>query len=83
MRATSEPGYPTRQELAERYAGRSERPIGDIRWYTTLALWKFCVIMEGNYRRAVDGATDNAFVREFGRDVPAIAGYAEALTRRR
>jgi aminoglycoside phosphotransferase (APT) family kinase protein len=80
-RATSEPGYATRQELAERYAERAQRPIGDIRWYTALALWKFCVIMEGNYRRAVDGATDNAFVREFGSDVPTIAGYAEALAR--
>lgn len=80
-RSTSEPGYPTRDELAERYAERSGRPIRDLRWYTTLALWKFCVIMEGNYRRALDGATDNAFVREFGRDVPAIAAYAEARAR--
>ena len=37
--------------------------------------------MEGNSRRALDGATDNAFVRELGRDVPAIAAYAEALAR--
>ena len=45
-----------------------------------LALWKFCVIMEGNYRRALDGATDSRFVREFGAEVPAIASYAEVLT---
>ena len=44
-----------------------------------LALWKFCVIMEGNYRRALDGATDNLFVRAFGADVPVIAAHAEAL----
>jgi aminoglycoside phosphotransferase (APT) family kinase protein len=80
-RATTEPGYPTREALAERYAEKSGRSIRDIRWYTVLALWKFCVIMEGNYRRALDGATDSRFVREFGADVPAVASYAEALTR--
>jgi aminoglycoside phosphotransferase (APT) family kinase protein len=80
-RATTEPGYPTREALAERYAEQSGRSIRDIRWFTVLALWKFCVIMEGNYRRALDGATDSRFVREFGADVPAIASYAEALTR--
>jgi aminoglycoside phosphotransferase (APT) family kinase protein len=80
-RATTEPGYPTRTFLAERYAEASQRSVQDIRWFMALALWKFCVIMEGNYRRALDGATDNPFVREFGAEVPAIASYAEALTR--
>ena len=80
-RATTEPGYPTREGLAERYAERSERSLREIRWYTTLALWKFCVIMEGNYRRALRGATDNPFVREFGAEVPAIAAFAEARAR--
>jgi aminoglycoside phosphotransferase (APT) family kinase protein len=77
-RATTEPGYPNRHGLAERYAERSGRSLREIRWYTTLALWKLCVIMEGNYRRALQGATDNPFVREFGTEVPAIAAYAEA-----
>ena len=80
-RATTEPEYPTREQMANEYAEQSGRPIRDIGWYTVLALWKFCVIMEGNYRRALDGATDSRFVREFGADVPAIASYAEALTR--
>jgi aminoglycoside phosphotransferase (APT) family kinase protein len=79
-RATTEPGYPNRETLAGRYAEQSGRSVRDIRWYTVLALWKFCVIMEGNYRRALDGATDSRFVREFGSEVPAIASYAEALT---
>ena len=26
--------------------------MSDIRWYTTLALWKSVVFMEGNYKRA-------------------------------
>jgi aminoglycoside phosphotransferase (APT) family kinase protein len=80
-RATTEPGYPARRLVAERYAEASGRSVRDIRWFMALALWKFCVIMEGNYRRALDGATDNPFVREFGAEVPAIASHAEALTR--
>jgi aminoglycoside phosphotransferase (APT) family kinase protein len=82
-RATTEPGYPTRDDLAQRYADGSGRSIRDIRWFIALALWKFCVIMEGNYRRALDGATDNLFVRGFGADVPVIAAHAEALARKR
>jgi aminoglycoside phosphotransferase (APT) family kinase protein len=80
-RATTEPGYPARDEIAARYADRSGTSIRDIRWYVTLALWKLCVIMEGNYRRALAGSTDNAFVRDFGEDVPQIAAHAERLAR--
>jgi aminoglycoside phosphotransferase (APT) family kinase protein len=78
-RATTEPGYPDRDEIAARYAERSGRSTRDVRWYVTLALWKLCVIMEGNYRRALADSTDNAFVRQFGEDVPQIAAYAERL----
>jgi aminoglycoside phosphotransferase (APT) family kinase protein len=78
-RATTEPGYPDRVEVAARYAGRSRRPIAELGWYMAFALWKLCVIMEGNYRRALAGATDNPFVRDFGDDVPEIAAYAEKL----
>ena len=40
------------------------------------------MIMEGNYRRALDGATDDPFVRAFGADVPAIAAQACELSDR-
>ena len=78
-RATTRPGYPGRRDLAERYAERSGRSVAEITWYTTLALWKFCVIMEGNYRRALAGTTDDPFVKSFGEDVPILAAHAERL----
>jgi hypothetical protein len=31
----------------------------DIRWYTALALWKSIVFMEGNYKRATSGLSDD------------------------
>jgi aminoglycoside phosphotransferase (APT) family kinase protein len=53
-RAVLEPGYPTRAELAQRYAERSGRDLGELRWYTTLALWKLAVLFEYSRRRGSD-----------------------------
>ncbi len=76
---TREPGFPSRAELIARYEERSGRPMTDIRWYRTLALWKAVVFMEGNYRRALTGASDDPFNRRFGEGVLELAGRAEAL----
>jgi aminoglycoside phosphotransferase (APT) family kinase protein len=77
--ATTAQGYPSRDELIERYAERSGRSTKDIRWYAILAIWKFCVIMEGNYRRTLDGISDDAFAKRFGEDVPVLAAHAERV----
>ena len=53
-----EPGYPTRQELADRYAARTGRTLSGLRWYTTLALWKLAVLFEYSHRRTVAGHGD-------------------------
>ncbi|WP_181783475.1 phosphotransferase family protein [Pseudonocardia pini] len=56
--AVLEPGYPTRAELAERYAARTGRDLSNLRWYTTLALWKLAVLFEYSHRRTVAGNGD-------------------------
>ncbi|MCD6728373.1 MAG: phosphotransferase family protein [Solirubrobacteraceae bacterium] len=76
---TREPGFPSRAELIARYEERSGRPMTDIRWYRTLALWKAVVFMEGNYRRAITGASDDPFNRSFGEGVLDLARRAEEL----
>jgi aminoglycoside phosphotransferase (APT) family kinase protein len=78
---TREEGFPLRAELLARYEERSGRSMTDIRWYQTLALWKSIVFMEGNYRRAVAGATDDPYLKGFGDGVIQLAQRAEALTR--
>jgi aminoglycoside phosphotransferase (APT) family kinase protein len=78
---TREPGFPLRADLVARYEERSGRSMTDIRWYQTLALWKSIVFMEGNYKRAVSGATDDPFLKRFGDGVIELANRAEALTR--
>jgi aminoglycoside phosphotransferase (APT) family kinase protein len=78
---TREEGWPTRAELVARYEERSGRSMTDIRWYQTLALWKSIVFMEGNYRRASSGMSDDPYLKAFGDGVVGLAERAEALTR--
>jgi aminoglycoside phosphotransferase (APT) family kinase protein len=80
---TREERFPTRLELIARYEKRSGRPASAIRWYETLALWKAMVFMEGNYKRAREGASDDPFLASFGDGVIQLAERAEALTHER
>ncbi|MEA2317669.1 MAG: hypothetical protein QOD44_1858 [Solirubrobacteraceae bacterium] len=72
-------GFPARAELIARYEERAGREVTALRWYTTLALWKSIVFMEGNYRRAVEGRTDDPYLKSFGKGVIELAGRAEAV----
>ncbi|HSZ14813.1 MAG TPA: phosphotransferase family protein [Solirubrobacteraceae bacterium] len=72
-------GFQTRDELIARYEERSGRSVGDVRWYVTLALWKSVVFMEGNYKRAIAGTTDDPYLRQFGDGVLELAGRAEEV----
>jgi len=80
---TREDGFPTRDELVARYERASGRSMTDIRWYRTLALWKAVVFMEGNYRRALAGSTDDPWLHGFGEGVVALAERAEQMTSER
>jgi aminoglycoside phosphotransferase (APT) family kinase protein len=80
-RITRQDGFPTRAELIARYEERSGRAMSDMRWYTTLALWKMGVFMEGNYKRAIAGTTDDPYLKQFGDGVLELARRAEAMTR--
>jgi aminoglycoside phosphotransferase (APT) family kinase protein len=74
-------GFPSRAELVERYARTSGRDIDDIRWYQVLALWKSAIFMEGNYKRAMMGATDDPFLLGFGGGVIELLDRAADLAR--
>jgi aminoglycoside phosphotransferase (APT) family kinase protein len=78
-RVTRAEGFPTRTELIARYEERSGREVRDLPWYTTLALWKSVVFMEGNYRRAIEGRTDDPYLKSFGEGVTELAARAEAV----
>jgi aminoglycoside phosphotransferase (APT) family kinase protein len=73
---TRAPGFLRRRALIERYAERSGRLVGDLRWYQALAAWKSVVFMEGNYRRAADGLSDDPFLKGFQDGVVRLAEQA-------
>lgn len=61
---TAMPGFPTRAELAERYAATSGRDVSQIGFYVAFAYWKLACIMEGVYVRyathAMGGGAEEA-----------------------
>jgi aminoglycoside phosphotransferase (APT) family kinase protein len=56
-------GYPSRAAMAARYAERTGRDLGELRFYEVLALFKLAVILEGSHAREVArgvGAADTS-----------------------
>lgn len=76
-KVTRREGFPSRAQLIDRYEQVTGRSMQDLRWYTTLALWKTVVFMEGNYKRAVSGTTDDPYLKQFGDGVLELARQAE------
>ncbi|HEY3239519.1 MAG TPA: phosphotransferase family protein [Acidimicrobiia bacterium] len=76
---TAAGGFPSRNEVATRYATRSGRDLSEIDYYVALGLWKLAVILEGVYARYAAGAygtgTDETW-RDFDKLVPRIAEEA-------
>jgi aminoglycoside phosphotransferase (APT) family kinase protein len=77
---TRRDGFLRRDELVARYEERSGRAMTDIRWYRVLALWKATVFMEGNYRRALAGTTDDPYLKGFADGVAELAERARELS---
>jgi aminoglycoside phosphotransferase (APT) family kinase protein len=49
--ATGLPGFPTRTEIADRYAASSGRDLANIGYYVAFAYWKLACILEGVFVR--------------------------------
>lgn len=80
--ALLEEGYPTRDELAERYAADTGADLSNLGWYTALALWKLAVLYEYGRRRAIKGVGDQyyrdpALVQSFLDGARRAAGLAQ------
>ncbi|MGY1771135.1 phosphotransferase family protein [Blastococcus sp. SYSU D00813] len=66
---TALPGFPTRREIAERYARRSGIHLDDLNWYVGFAFFKFAAIVAGIVARSKAGAMA-------GKDT---SGYADRI----
>jgi aminoglycoside phosphotransferase (APT) family kinase protein len=69
-------GFYSRDEIVLRYEELSGRSMSDLRWYQALAVWKAVVFMEGNYKRAMLGTTDDPYLKLFDEGVPRLAEAA-------
>jgi aminoglycoside phosphotransferase (APT) family kinase protein len=74
-------GFPSRRELVASYERQSGRSVRELDWYVTLALWKAVAFMEGNYKRAISGSTDDPYLKSFGDGVIELAQRALKVTR--
>jgi aminoglycoside phosphotransferase (APT) family kinase protein len=83
MPANLAPGFPTREELRDRYAERSGRDLSDLGFYVALGYWKLAIILEGVYARYVAGGYGkvNEGVEAFARLVERLADEAERVER--
>ncbi len=78
---TANPGFPSKQELVERYVERSGRDVEPLPWFQALALWKAAVFCEAIYGRFIRGelAAEDAHAARFEQGVPLLAETALSL----
>jgi aminoglycoside phosphotransferase (APT) family kinase protein len=87
MPANLAPGFPTRADLAARYAETSGRDLSELDFFLALGYWKLAIILEGVYARYAAGgygeagAADSGF-EAFARLVERLAESAEATESR-
>ena len=74
-------GFPPARSWCTVTRSAQAAPMGALNWYVTLALWKAVVFMEGNYKRAVAGSTDDPYLKSFGEGVLEIAQRALHVSR--
>jgi len=74
-------GMPSREDLLERYAQTSGRPVDEIDYYVILARFKMAIVLEGGYARYVRGGADNPKMAAFGDVVLDMARRAGELAR--
>jgi aminoglycoside phosphotransferase (APT) family kinase protein len=78
---TREAGFPTREEMASRYAEASGRSIDALPWYQVLACWKAAIFLEGNFKRYRAGTAPDPYYASLETGVPELARTALALSR--
>jgi aminoglycoside phosphotransferase (APT) family kinase protein len=84
---TTAAGFPTRDEVRERYAERSGRDLYEIDFYVALGWWKLAIILEGVYSRYAAGQYGKPEesiegIERFAKIVETLAQAADQAERR-
>lgn len=72
-------GFPSGQEIVDRWALRTGRVPGDTRWFVALALWKLAILLEASYHRWLAGMSDDPFFAALDTGVPALLARARQV----
>jgi aminoglycoside phosphotransferase (APT) family kinase protein len=82
--ATVAAGFPTRAQLAARYAERSGRDLSQLDFFVALGYWKLAVILEGVYARYAAGQYGESAegFQQFAKIVERLAAAAEEASER-
>jgi aminoglycoside phosphotransferase (APT) family kinase protein len=78
-RVSALPGFPTRAELADRFARTTGLDLDDLGWYEVFALFKLALVLEAAYTRYATGRSDNPAHVRLERMVPALLASAARL----
>lgn len=76
---TAMDGFPTRDELAARYAEKTGRTMENFNFYHVMALWKLAIILEGLYVHYKTGTASNPGAADFEIRVPRLIERAQYL----
>jgi len=78
--ATSAPGFPTRPELASRYAERTGRDLSRLGYYIAFSRWKSAAIIHGVYARYMESkkSTEGIDLAGLRRQIDERLSSAEA-----
>ena len=74
--------FPTREQLAARYADRTGHSVSDLDFYIVLAIFKLAAIMEGHLARALAGKGETSRAEFYGEFVLRIMAKAAEIARR-
>jgi len=79
---TRETGYPSRDELIDRYAQQLPLDLSHLHWYQTLALWKAAIFCEAMYTRWLHGERPgDDFAPTLEEGVPTLLRAASSFAR--
>lgn len=72
-------GFPTSEELVERYAAQTGRSLESLHWFKVLACYKYAIILEGSWARAAAGLSDRATAERLHNSARGLIALAVRL----
>jgi aminoglycoside phosphotransferase (APT) family kinase protein len=78
---TATPGFPSRRELAARYARLTGRDLADFQFYRVLATFKLAIIFQQLHQRYRSGATNDPRYAGFGKITDGALEFALLVAR--